>query len=300
MTKQLLLTDTFLFFSGTDVRFEQLTITCITIMLIVALICFLIGEITGNYSQVDKLWSIMPVVYSVIMLLSYTSTRLYIMSCLVTIWGLRLSFNFYRKGGYNIVPWKGEEDYRWKILRRHPKLKGRIRFGLFNLLFISFYQNFLILLFSSPLLLAAEYHNSRLSFIDIIAALFMLLFIVLEAIADNQLHRFQKLKRKSETYDNLSTDPARGGFLKEGLWHYVRHPNYASEQAIWISFYFFGVAASGNWFNWTFTGPILLVLLFLGSTEFTERISINKYHDYIAYKKNVPKYLPGFFKSDKK
>ena len=128
----------------------------------------------------------------------------------------------------------------------------------------------------------------------------MIFFIVLEAIADNQLHRFQKLKRKWETQDYLSTDPAREGFLKVGLWHYVRHPNYASEQAIWISFYFFGVAASGNWFNWTMAGPFLLVLLFLGSTEFTERISSKKYRDYIIYQKNVPKYLPRLFKQGKK
>jgi steroid 5-alpha reductase family enzyme len=45
------------------------------------------------------------------------------MAFLVTLWGLRLSYNFYRKGGYNIIPWKGEEDYRWKIFRL--KREGR-------------------------------------------------------------------------------------------------------------------------------------------------------------------------------
>ena len=33
------------------------------LMLAVAALCFLIGTVTGNVSQVDKLWSIMPVVY---------------------------------------------------------------------------------------------------------------------------------------------------------------------------------------------------------------------------------------------
>jgi steroid 5-alpha reductase family enzyme len=219
------------------------------------------------------------------------------MACLVTIWGLRLSFNFYRKGGYNIIPWKGEEDYRWKILRQHPKLKGRIRFSLFNMFFISFYQNFLILLFSSPLLLAVEYRNSRLVFLDIIAAGMMLLFIIIETIADNQLSRFQKLKRQLGSSEKHTEESLQRGFITEGLWHIVRHPNYASEQAIWISFYFFGVAASGNWINWTIVGPLLLVFLFLGSTEFTERISSDKYPDYVVYKKEVPKFLPRIFKS---
>ncbi|MCK7529656.1 MAG: DUF1295 domain-containing protein [Marinilabiliales bacterium] len=82
------------------------------------------------------------------------------MAALVTIWGLRLSYNFYRKGGYSIIPWKGEEDYRWQILRETSALNGRLRFGVFNLLFISLYQNLLILLFSTPLLMAALYHDS--------------------------------------------------------------------------------------------------------------------------------------------
>jgi steroid 5-alpha reductase family enzyme len=280
-----------------DIHIEQLAILCIAVMLSAAIVCFFVSELTHNYSQVDKLWSIMPVIYSLLTLAAYPSPRLSIMACLVTIWGLRLSFNFYRKGGYNIIPWKGDEDYRWKILRQHPKLKGRIRFGLFNLFFISFYQNLLIMLFSSPLLLASKYKNSSLGIIDIIAGSLMLLFIVIESIADNQMFRFQKLKRQIESSQSFSSDSQKREFITDGLWSFARHPNYASEQAIWISFYFFGVAASGNWINWTIVGPLLLVFLFLGSAEFTERISSDKYPDYIAYKKEVPKFLPRIFKS---
>ncbi len=119
------------------------------------------------------------------------------MASLVTIWGLRLTYNFYRKGGYNIIPWKGEEDYRWKILRESPVLNGRFRFGLFNLFFISFYQNLLILLFSTPLLMAALYSDSPIGVTDLVAAGMMLLFIITETIADNQQYRFQNAKRKS-------------------------------------------------------------------------------------------------------
>lgn len=275
----------------------QLTGTFLTIMVISAVVCFLAGEITTNYSQVDKMWSLMPIIYSLVALVLYPSPRLWIMSSLIIIWGLRLTFNFYRKGGYDIIPWKGAEDYRWKIIRQHPWLKGRIRFGIFNLIFISFYQHFLIFLFCSPLLIAANYKNSELSFIDLVAGVSMLLFIILESIADNQLFRFQKLKKQSGNTNGLYKTSLLMGFLSEGLWRYVRHPNYASEQAIWICFYFFGVAASGKLVNWTFTGPLLLVLLFFGSTRLTESISIGKYPDYPVYIKEVPKFLPRLFKS---
>jgi steroid 5-alpha reductase family enzyme len=292
MTKLSFMRSLFNEFQGIDIQFGQLTGTWIIIMLSAAIICFIVSEITRNYSQVDKLWSLMPIIYSLITVAAFPSPRLYIMCFLVTVWGFRLSFNFYRKRGYNIIPWKGEEDYRWIIMRHNPKLKGRIRFGLFNLLFISFYQHFLILLFSSPLLLAAKNRDTSLTLTDIIAAFLMLTFILIETIADNQQFRFQKLKRNNEAPNGLYTESLKKGFLSEGLWRSVRHPNFASEQAIWISFYLFGAAASGKWFTWTLAGPFLLVLLFLGSSALTERISSEKYPDYASYKKNVPKFFP--------
>jgi steroid 5-alpha reductase family enzyme len=279
---------------------EHLVRAWIITMLIVVCVCFLVSEITRNYSQVDKLWSLMPIVYSFIALVAFPVPRLWIMSLLVSIWGFRLSFNFYRKGGYNIIPWKGEEDYRWKILRQHPLLKGRIRFGLFNLFFISFYQNLLILLFSSPLLLAAKNRTCSLSILDIVAASLMLGFILIETIADNQLFRFHELKRMKEKPEGLYRKSLEKGFMCEGLWRFVRHPNFASEQAIWICFYFFGVAATGRLINWTLVGSFLLVLLFLGSSEMTESISRGKYPDYDAYRKDVPKFFPQLFRSGKK
>lgn len=196
----------------------------------------------------------------------------------------------------SIIPWQGEEDYRWKILRDSPALKGRLRFGLFNLFFISFYQNLLILLFSTPLLMAALYSDAPLGVTDLIAAALMLLFIITETIADNQQFGFQNAKRSLNEPDPALGESLRKGFLTEGLWKHVRHPNFASEQAIWISFYLFSVAASGQWINFTLIGPVLLVILFIGSSVMTEKISSGKYPDYTIYQKEVPKFIPRLFK----
>jgi steroid 5-alpha reductase family enzyme len=284
-------------FSAGEAYFDQLLNSWVLITLTGAVVCFLVSELTGNYSQVDKLWSLMPVVYSFVSLAASPSPRLWLMSVIVMIWGLRLSFNFYRKGGYSIIPWKGEEDYRWKIMRQNAALKGRIRFGLFNLFFISFYQHLLILLFSSPLLLAAKYPSEGLSLIDVAAAGMMMFFIIAETIADNQQFTFQKLKKQSENRDNLYSESLKKGFLSEGLWRYARHPNFACEQAIWITFYLFGVSASGRWLNPSLAGPVLLVLLFQGSTYFTESISSARYPGYSDYRKSVPRFIPKLFTS---
>jgi len=283
------------FLAGFDPQFQSLVSAWVSLMIVVVLVCFIVSEITRNYSQVDKLWSLVPMAYGWLTVAAYPSPRIFLMAILVTIWGLRLSFNFYRKGGYSIIPWQGEEDYRWKILRDSTALKGRLRFGLFNLLFISFYQNLLILLFSTPLLMAAMYNDAPLGVTDLIAAALMLLFIITETIADNQQFRFQNAKR------SLNENPALGeslrkGFLTEGLWKHVRHPNFASEQAIWISFYLFSVAASGQWINFTLIGPVLLMTLFIGSSVMTEKISSGKYPDYPTYQKEVPKFIPRLFR----
>lgn len=284
------------FLSGYDAGFQNLVHAWLNLVIFIVIVTFIVSELTRNYSQVDKLWSLMPIAYSWITVSVYHTPRLIIMASLVTIWGIRLSYNFYRKGGYSLIPWKGEEDYRWKILRETPALKGRLRFGLFNLLFISFYQNLLILLFSTPLLIAALYIDAPLSVFDLAAALLMLIFIITETIADNQMYRYQKGKQTRRADKNAGFDSPEKGFLTNGLWKYVRHPNYASEQAIWISFYLFGVAASGKWINFTMAGPVLLVILFVGSSVMTEKISSSKYPEYSVYQKEVPKFIPRIFR----
>jgi len=74
---------------------------------------FILNTATNNYSQVDKLWSIMPMLYSWIMVyMSGFNSRLLLATSLITLWGGRLTFNFAKKGGYSWKFWEGEEDYR--------------------------------------------------------------------------------------------------------------------------------------------------------------------------------------------
>lgn len=83
-----------------------------------ALYCFVVGEISRNNSQMDKLWSILPIFYTwIIAIKSGMNPRQVIYAILVTLWGIRLTINFARKGAYSLKFWSGEEDYRWKVLR---------------------------------------------------------------------------------------------------------------------------------------------------------------------------------------
>lgn len=259
------------------------------------LYCFVVGEITGNNSQMDKLWSILPPVYVwIVAAKGGMDPRLVIMAVLATLWGARLTYNFARKGAYSWRFWSGEEDYRWAWLRERKPFSNRFVWCLFDLLFISFYQNFLVLLTVMPAVVAYE-SKAPLCWIDILAAVLMLGFLVLETVADEQQWSFQSKKwsmiKAGSRLEDLP-EPYDKGFNTTGLWGLSRHPNYLGEQGTWLSFYIFSIAAGASFLNWSVAGALLLVLLFFGSSTLAENISSSKYPSYSAYRKSHFRYLP--------
>lgn len=274
----------------TDLQ-HGILIKLLFVYLAAALLCFLVSTISGNYSQVDKLWSLIPIAY--VWMVAFETgfeARLVLMALLVTAWGLRLTYNFSRKGGYSWKFWTGEEDYRWSVLLAKPEFKAKWRWMAFNLFFISLYQMGLILLMTLPAVRSMD--GLPLGWPDYLLAALVLFIIVIETIADQQQWAYQKEKKKALAVGGEIQDKYRKGFVQTGLWSLSRHPNFAAEQAVWIVFYFFSVIATGHWLNWSVMGAILLVLLFWGSSSFTESITAGKYPDYADYQKRVPRFIP--------
>lgn len=275
------------------------TLALLTFICVISMAyCFFVGEITKNNSQMDKLWSILPIVYAWIVVgKSGMNLRLVVMATLITIWGIRLTSNFAKKGAYSIKFWSGEEDYRWVVLREDPNLNKRWKWAVFNLFFISIYQNALVLAISLPLVAVMESTVSFNVFDAIIAAL-LLGFIILETIADKQQMNFQtkkyELLSQGKKLEDLQS-PYLNGFNTQGLWGRSRHPNYFAEQSIWVVLYFFCISAgvtNHTFFNWTLVGSMFLILLFIGSSNFSENISLKKYPTYKNYLEKVSKYVP--------
>lgn len=251
--------------------------------------CWIASLVTKDTSWVDRLWSIVPVVYVWIFAIAALvdgrdATRLLVMAVLVTAWGARLTFNFARKGGYT-----GMEDYRWAILR------GRMSpamFQVFNLFFIVLYQMALLVLITLPAQIAWQHPAAFTGWDAAFAALFVALLIG-EFVADQQQWAFHRRKREA----GGALEP---GFLTTGLFAYSRHPNFFFEQAQWWVFYALGATAAvasglGFWggvLNWTVIGAALLTLLFIGSTIFTESISAAKYPAYADYQRSTSMLIP--------
>ncbi len=245
----------------------------------VAFACWLLSVITREYSWVDRIWSIVPQCYVAFFAYcaDFKDPRLVMMLVLTTLWGLRLTFNFARKGGYK----KGGEDYRWAALRARMQ---PWQYQVFNVFFIAGYQNLLLFLLAVPAWLAFRAGPVPMSWLDYAGGALFLVLLIGETIADQQQWNFYKAREAGAAL------PER--FNTTGLFRFSRHPNFFCEFSQWWALYLIGSVAVGSLLNVGLIGPVLLTLLFLGSTGFTESLTLAKYPSYAQYQKRTSALIP--------
>jgi steroid 5-alpha reductase family enzyme len=245
-------------------------------------LCWLLGVVTKEHSWVDRSWSIVPALYvGWFAFRGGLDTRLVVMASLAGAWGARLTFNFARKGGY--AP--GGEDYRWPVLRAKM---SPWQWQLFAFFFVAGVQNVILLLLALPAWVSSRPGTLPFGPIDATATVLFVIFLVGETVADEQQWRFHQRKKALAARGEKADPP----FCDVGLFRYSRHPNFFCEQALWWTFYLFGVSASGTWLNVGLVGPVVLTGLFHGSTNFTEEITLSKYPSYAEYKARTSRLWP--------
>ena len=257
--------------------------TALDLCIVLAIAAYLLSVITREYSWVDRLWTICPPIYCLIVAasLDFESARVNLMTLLVFLWGVRLTFNYARKGGFA----KGGEDYRWVEI--HKRI-GPFRFQVVNLVFIAAVQMLIVWLFTAPVHIAWMHQDVALNWIDAVAALVFFALWIGEAVGDEQMWRFQQEKKRKIA----AGEPIDQGFITLGLFAYCRHPSYFCELGMWWSFYWFTIAASGQLVNWTLPGFIVLTMVFFGSSRLAESISLSKYPSYANYQASTPRIIP--------
>jgi len=292
-------------------------------------VTYVLSILTGNLSQVDRVWTFLPTIYTVYYALlplwptipptflfphildtlpaslkETYSPRALLMTSLVVTWMFRLNYNTWRRGLFSLK----EEDYRWEILRQ--KIPPFL-FQVFNLTFVAIAQNILLFLLSLPVARAVAQPHTSLATSDYILGALGFLTILTEFVADNQQYSFQTFKHSGVLNPKewpgakiqwTPQDAARG-FVTRGLWAWSRHPNFLCEQTFWIIINLIPLLSPDSPkldfppTSLTSLAPLLpcsiLCLLIFSSTIFTESISKGKYSiAYAAYQERVAMFVP--------
>ena len=249
-----------------DLPLEPRLYAAIAICFLISSTAFISSTLTRNFSFVDREWSLSPILYAFILSGAFQgiyNPRAFFMAFFIGCWGARLTFNFWRRGGYN----EGEQDYRWPILQKI--ITNPIAWHLFNIFFISFYQNILLLLICLPVYVASLSAVPWQLQDSILTGLFYI-FLIGEFWADQQQWIFQsekyrQLKLKGGDISKIEI-PYRYGFRTTGLFRFSRHPNFFCEIMQWIVLALFSIVPNytlGYWLP-SFLGCFLLLTLFLG------------------------------------
>jgi steroid 5-alpha reductase family enzyme len=277
----------------------------------------------NNCSTVDRLWSVLPAVYAWIFAVHAPDgpdARVVLVCGLISCWAARLTFNFVRKGGFELHA----EDYRWVHVRSWFAPYPWLLWEAFNVGFIAVYQTFLILSFALPVWALTQLPAAPIDLATRLLAAAFATMLYLQTLTDEQQWEFHNAKvyhglkvpverqafleslsvsmRKAILEPAVADDVLKRGFRTCGVFAFSRHLNFAMEQAMWWCVYAFYVAAYvaasaepvvwSDWqLYWPATGALLLTLLFQGSTIVTESLTVRKYPRYADYQRRVPKFL---------
>lgn len=198
--------------------------------------------------------------------------RKWLISALITIWGLRLSLHILRRN------WGKPEDFRYRKWREEAGSKWWWQ-SLFRVFLL---QGVLLWIISAPLLAAQiGAAPARLTLLDFAAVPLWAIGFFFEAVGDWQLARFK-------------ADPAnRGKVLNAGVWRCTRHPNYFGDAAQWWSYYLIAVAADGYW---TIFSPVMMIglLLRVSGVALLEKSLTKTKPGYQEYIETTSAFIPWF------
>lgn len=212
-------------------------ITAASVLLIYFSTLFVIAQIKRDNSIVDMAWG--PGFALVAIAVYLVGDLTPILPLVITLWALRLFLHISQR---NL---KKPEDFRYQEMRKawgkHQALNAFFKVFMLQgvLLFI--------VVFSAISATSIALEPSAIS--GLLTGLGLGIFVFglgFEAIGDEQLRRFVKIKKPGEV-------------MTTGLWRYTRHPNYFGEATLWWGIYLIALAYGAPW--WTIFSPLTITLL---------------------------------------
>lgn len=199
---------------------------------------FIFSLVFKNASVYDPYWSVQPIVILLAFLIGKELTAAKILIVLaVFLWGVRLTLNW-------AYTFKGlmHQDWRYTMLCEKT---GRF-YPIINFVGIHLVPTLVVYAVTLPAVYVVE-SDAKFNAIGAIFVGISAIAFLLQGTADYQMHKFRRT--------------AAGGFIRNGLWKYSRHPNYLGEILMW-----WGIAAASAaflGFRWyLFVGAVLNTMLF--------------------------------------
>lgn len=228
------------------------------------------GLALDNTSVYDPYWSVAPLPIAIYAALEAGGgTRMWLVGLCFTLWGARLTWNFWR-GWHGL----GHEDWRYVAYRRF----GLVGYWLTSLFGLMLMPTILVFMGTLPAIAAAE-SSAPLGVWDGLGVVLALGFLGIETVSDEQLRAYK------------ATNPPREAFLDTGLWAWSRHPNYLGELGFWWGIACFGLAVGEAW---TAVGALAITLLFwFISVPLIDTRMRKRRPAYAAHCERVPRLFPG-------
>ncbi len=229
---------------------------------------FVCSVAAKNASVYDPYWSVQPIVILLLFAGEYSLSDGRILPFVaILVWGIRLTANWaYTFQGIS------HQDWRYTMLKEKT---GKL-YPIVNFVGIHLVPTLVVYGCVLPALFVFVYGGG----FNVGSVLFFLLSLgatLLQGTADVQMHRFRKRKT--------------GGFIRNGLWKYSRHPNYLGEILMWWGI---GLAAvcllPTRWY--LLAGALANTLLFVFVSIPLAEGKQSKKKGYEKYKKETRALLP--------
>ncbi len=232
-------------------------------------LAFIIAVLIRRNDVADVAWGLgFIVVACLAYALSGHSSRSLLVTVLVTMWGLRLSFHIFLRNR------KKPEDHRYALWRkqwRHVHLRSYVQ--------IFMLQGILLFVIAFPVMFIAQSPSSPLGMFDVLGSAIWLVGFFFESVGDYQLTSFVR-------------DPEnKGKIMDRGLWRYSRHPNYFGEVTQWWGIFVIALSLPGALV--TSVSPLLITVLILfvsGVPMLEKKYAVRP--DFESYRKRTSMFIP--------
>lgn len=188
---------------------------------------FIFSLIFKNASVYDPYWSVQPLVILICFAVAggaLTAPRILLLVC-VTLWGVRLTANWaYTFKNLTV------QDWRYTML---AQTTGYM-YPFINFIGIHLVPTLVVYGCILPAVFVMQSH-APLTYASLPFFALSVCATILQGAADIQMHIFRAR--------------GTGGFMREGLWKYSRHPNYLGEILMWWGVAFFSIfTLGGQWY----------------------------------------------------